>query len=295
MVPVLDKQVECVVCGGVKWVRCPDLERVSRPLAAPAIVRCTTCGLRRVDPMPTQEHLRAIYDGDGLKHEYAAITADVVYVSGDDEVLPFIRERFALLQRLSHGPGRILDIGAAQGAFRGFARAEGWDVAGLEFSEEGRARALERFGIALDPVPVVGADLPPCSFDAVNMSHVLEHVPDMPETLAAIHRLLKPGGLFCVEVPNEFDDLFGVLRANILGRPRDPYPVASPHTYFFTPTTLRRLLAKSGFSIEHFATPRRNAAVASRFPLGRVVKSAVFAAERVLSRGPLIEAIARKR
>lgn len=42
------------------------------------------------------------------------------------------------------------------------------------------------------------------SFDRVYTSHVLEHVsqPDMGPTLAGIVRILKPGGLFCVSVPD---------------------------------------------------------------------------------------------
>ena len=244
--------------------------------------------------MPSQDQLRTIYEDDQLKHAYAAEGGESTYVSGDMDALPYVRDRFALMEQLAGGAGRILDIGAAQGAFLAFARSKGWSVAGLEFSAEGRAHASREFELNLQPKSVTEAAFEPNSFDAVNMSHVLEHVPDLEPTLFEIHRILRPGGLFCVEVPNEFDDLFGRSREILLGRSREVYAVPTPHTYFFTPPTLRRLLCNFGFRIEHFATPRRNASVASTRFLGKQVRTAVFGLERHLQKGPLLEVIARK-
>jgi len=284
----------CPVCRGTIWQRCKELEKIARPVAGPHIVRCEGCGLRRIDPMPSQDQLRSIYEDDQLKHAYAAEGGETVYVSGDNDVLQHVKDRFALLERLAGKPGRILDIGAAQGAFLAHARSRGWEVAGLEFSEEGRSLASQQFGLSLQAVPVVDAGFEPDTFDAVNMSHVLEHVPDLEATLMEIHRVLRPDGLFCVEVPNEFDDLFEKTREVFLRRSREQYAVPTPHTYFFTPQTLPRLLRNFSFKTEHFATPRRNASVASAWFLGKQVRSAIFGFERLLQKGPLIEVIARK-
>ena len=284
----------CPVCRGTGWKRCAKLEKIARPVAGPHIVRCEGCGLRRIDPMPSQEQLRTIYADDQLKHAYGCCADEDIYVSGDLDVLPYVKHRFELLEQLSGKTGRLLDIGAAQGAFLAYARSKGWEVAGLEFSEEGIARAAREFGLSLQASPVVDAGFQADSFDAVNMSHVLEHVPDLEPTLMEIHRILKPGGLFCVEVPNEFDDLFGKAREVILGRPREIYAVPTPHTYFFTPPTLNRLLRRFGFKIEHFATPRRNASLESARLLGKQARTTVFKFERLLQKGPLIEVIARK-
>ena len=291
---MVDAKSACPVCSGTQWTRCEKLEQIARPIAGPHIVCCQTCGLRRIDPMPSQEQLREIYEDDRLKHAYGTCAEGDVYVSGDLNVLPHVKDRFKLLEKLSAKPGRLLDIGAAQGAFLAHACSRGWEVAGLEFSEEGIARAEREFGLRLQASPVVDAGFEAESFDAVNMSHVLEHVPNLQPTVREIHRILKRGGLFCVEVPNEFDDLFGRAREVLLGKPREKYTVPTPHTYFFTPPTLKRLFLNHGFKIEHFATPRRNASVESARLLGKQARTAVFRLEHLLQRGPLIEVIARK-
>ncbi len=40
-------------------------------------------------------------------------------------------------------------------------------------------------------------------FDRVVAVHVLEHLPNLPATLKEVHRVLKPGGEFCVVIPCE--------------------------------------------------------------------------------------------
>jgi ubiquinone/menaquinone biosynthesis C-methylase UbiE len=40
-------------------------------------------------------------------------------------------------------------------------------------------------------------------FDRILASHVLEHLPNLPEALKEIHRLLKPDGIFSAVIPCE--------------------------------------------------------------------------------------------
>lgn len=66
--------------------------------------------------------------------------------------------------------------------------------------------ALERVGAALPGVPLLQMDLLSCplpggQFDAVVALNVLEHIEDDSRALSQIARLLKPGGVFVVEVP----------------------------------------------------------------------------------------------
>ena len=49
-------------------------------------------------------------------------------------------------------------------------------------------------------------------FDVIHMSEVLEHVPDPIDTLRITYTLLKPGGLLCLSVPNDYNPFQNVLR-----------------------------------------------------------------------------------
>jgi predicted SAM-dependent methyltransferase len=63
---------------------------------------------------------------------------------------------------------------------------------------------LDQFaGEGVDLVATLDKPLPfpdDC-FDLVHASHILEHLDNYPEAIQEIHRILKPGGVFVVKVP----------------------------------------------------------------------------------------------
>jgi SAM-dependent methyltransferase len=76
----------------------------------------------------------------------------------------------------------------------------------------------------------------------VTLWHVLEHVPDPLEQLAEIRRVLKPGGLLVVEVPNARSATFSLTKEKwyYLDVPR--------HLQHFTPSTIDAVLGQAGFT-----------------------------------------------
>jgi SAM-dependent methyltransferase len=116
----------------------------------------------------------------------------------------------------------------------------GCEVTGTEFSDDACRYAREVVGI---PVRVGGLEqlrFPDHSFDVVTMWHVLEHVPDPRPTLAEVARILRPGGVFLVGVPN-----FGSAEARLttagwfhLDVPR--------HLSHYTPASLKTALLAAG-------------------------------------------------
>ena len=64
------------------------------------------------------------------------------------------------------------------------------------------AAAARANGIPAEQGMLDDAPYAPESFDAITLSHVIEHLHDPVASLAACHRLLKPGGMLWAATPN---------------------------------------------------------------------------------------------
>jgi SAM-dependent methyltransferase len=125
----------------------------------------------------------------------------------------------------------------------------GAEVEGLETDPVAAGLARRRTGGVIHELPLEEATLPAASFDLVSLLHVLEHVPDPRATLTEAHRLLKPGGVLLLALPNA-----GSLEAKLFGS--SWYPLDLPRHYWgFAPRTLTRLVEECGFvapRLRHF-------------------------------------------
>jgi SAM-dependent methyltransferase len=192
-------------------------------------------------------------------------------------------------------------------------RATGvWDVHGVEINGEVAEFARRRYGIDIVPGTLEAVAYPAAFFDAVTMWDVLEHLHDPSATLREIHRILKPGGILVVRVPNlaSWDaTLFGRYWAG-LDAPR--------HLYVFSPTTLSNMLAQNRYAVlEHscaigsyptfalsarfWLTGRRASGRVQRWanrilyhPLARLASAPLFYLSSHTLRGPLLVTVARK-
>lgn len=81
------------------------------------------------------------------------------------------------------------------------ARLTAIDVSGVYL--ESARRNLAGYDVRFMKGEVDKLDLPAASFDRVICSEVLEHVVDPDAVLAAIARLLRPGGVAVITVPND--------------------------------------------------------------------------------------------
>lgn len=99
-------------------------------------------------------------------------------------------------------PGqKLLDIGCGNGSFLASAVEAGWDVAGIDPDPQAVAAARQRGFDVRQGLIDSYASMSNC-FDAITLSHVIEHVHEPKEVIQAAYRLLKPGGLLYIDTPN---------------------------------------------------------------------------------------------
>jgi SAM-dependent methyltransferase len=133
-------------------------------------------------------------------------------------------------------PGDLLDVGAARGDFMAAMRGRGWSVTGIEPSPTENPHGLR---IVRQRFPEE-CDLEPESFDVVTAWAVFEHLHDPAAAFQHVASLLRPGGVFIVEVPN--------LRS--ISSRLAHFEDVPRHLHFFSPTTLRRYADRAGLSVE---------------------------------------------
>jgi SAM-dependent methyltransferase len=243
-----------------------------------------------LDPYPGPDELTQLYS----ESYFTGQESGALGLPGSDtDYTDFARQRLSkfsatveLLRRFAPVPGRLLDIGAATGDFLSIARAVGYDVAGIELSSFAAEEARRRFGIDLfvGPLDRFTAVQP---FNAIHLSHVLEHLPDPHRAVRQLRDLLAPGGIVYVEVPFQWN---WAERLHYLVGRRQPFSVFSVHhRLFFRPATLRTLFERYGLTCRHMTlTPPH------RYPVetwGARLKWVAWRGLALMGQGLFIEAV----
>lgn len=223
----------CWVCGGGAGP-CGGLA----PLE---FQQCRACGFIFRPEVDTRE----VYEGGAYEERDFAV--DYAVDTTIDERRVNARVRLAwLLEHVSGG--RLLDVGAAGGAFVLVAGDAGFDAFGVEPAPAFARHAREGLGVDVRDGRVEDLDLPAGSLDVVTMWHVLEHVPEPAATLTVLREKLRPGGALVVEVPNV--ESVAAQRMGVGWTHLD----ADVHVSQFAPRTLRSLLERSGFAPDQVTT-----------------------------------------
>jgi 2-polyprenyl-3-methyl-5-hydroxy-6-metoxy-1,4-benzoquinol methylase len=137
-----------------------------------------------------------------------------------------------------------LDVGCGTGGFLSALRETGgWRTVGVEVDERLVAYARQALGLTVHQGDLSTLNESAHSFDAVTMWDVLEHLIDPLGTLHIIRRLLKPDGVLLLSTPNA-----QAWQARLWGENWAGWNIPL-HTYFFTPATLKRILARAGFRV----------------------------------------------
>lgn len=230
--------VDCPLCAS------DDARVVAREFGI-ALARCRVCGLTytRTPRSDSQSHYGA--DRQAVMRKYEPVFAGNRPHPRDRNY----DEHLAALEATSRGRD-LLDIGSHAGFFLRRAVARGWNAIGVEPSPVTSALARERFGLDVRTGLLDEVALPEGAFDAITMTDVFEHVGEPVRVLAHIRRLLRPGGVLFVKVPNvRYVRAKALLLGRVPGLLEDCFD-AREHLVYYSTTTLRRTLEAGGFTVE---------------------------------------------
>jgi SAM-dependent methyltransferase len=146
---------------------------------------------------------------------------------------------FALLNRRQPAHGHLLDVGCGPGDFIAQAQLVGWQAYGIEVSPSQVKFAQER-GLPVSLCEDFLAYTSDVHFQAIVFNHVLEHVPSPKSYLMQGFRLLSPGGILVIAVPN-----YACLSRRIF-RQYWTHLDLPRHIFHYTPQTLSRLIRSAG-------------------------------------------------
>ena len=158
--------------------------------------RCETCGAKFTTPWLSAAALADYYGASYYGPTNRRFTPGLETLVGW-----FRQRRAARLDKLAPR-GRVLDIGCGRGWTLAALRDRGWEAQGIELNSTAAQHAREVLGLAVECTGFEPARWPAAQFDAIVLWHVLEHLPDARGALDEIARLLKPGGVLALAVPN---------------------------------------------------------------------------------------------
>lgn len=230
---------ECIVCG-TNEVR-PHLRTRDRHYGVSGdflVVACAKCGLLRLEPLPSETELLALYGTDYYAYRQPKRLKWWRWLARR-----IFRTRIPTHNPPFATPGDFLDIGCGAGEYMLLMREGGWRVCGVEPVLAG-AEAGRNAGLDIRHASLLGVQFPDASFDYVRSNHSFEHVTNPLELLHEIRRILRPGGKLFLGVPNSESLPFKIFRQYwwYMGVPFHPYT--------YSPETLSVLLNKAGFQVE---------------------------------------------
>ena len=232
---------KCLVCGSNQFepfLQCKDYTVSQENFQ---IVSCKSCEFKFTNPRP----------GDSVLGDYYKAESYVSHTNSKKGIvnkLYHIVRNHTLKKKIDLvssyvSRGTILDYGCGTGMFLGSCKSAGWETFGMEPDLDARKIASEQnLNLFADKI-TIQTHVAEKQFDAITLWHVLEHVTDMPETLAFFKQKLKGNGVLIIAVPNHVS-----YDANYYKEHWAAYDVPR-HLHHFELKSIKSLLENGGFSL----------------------------------------------
>lgn len=191
------------------------------------LCQCRQCHHRwsPVDPQEVQSRYMDQVDRNALPNNYLELK---------------LAERLAALSPYLADGQRVIEIGCAEGAMGALIKSQhSLTYTGIEISRDAEVASQ-----SLDYVCTDASDLEAASYDVLLAFHVLEHIADINQALAAWRKLLTPDATMILEVPNQ------------AGHPWLTQDANREHVHQFNVASLTVLLRCHGFEVLRLETGR---------------------------------------
>jgi SAM-dependent methyltransferase len=191
-------------------------------------------------PRPLNDNLGKYYlSEDYISHtDKPASIIDRIYVFARSFALQW---KVKLVTQELQGNKNLLDYGCGTGNFLKAAHQAGWTITGVEPSTIARIAAQRNTGAQVSDNL---EDLKEKRFSTITLWHVLEHVPDLNETLSNLKDLLEENGTLFIAVPNHASHDAKRYKNHWAG-----YDVPR-HLWHFTPDNMQKLVSRHGLKLK---------------------------------------------
>jgi SAM-dependent methyltransferase len=209
------------------------------------LYECRACGLVRLEPLPNPDQLAPYYGAEYYGSPEAKFTRIMEGLLRRAQA----RRARALSRRIAGTDSRrrrVLDVGCGRGLLLRAFRDLDFDAVGTELP--GFAFPAAEPGLEFVHAPAEALPFPEGAFDLVSIWHVLEHTRDPATALREVSRVLRPGGVLVLAVPN-----FGSWQARHFGR--HWFHLDLPrHLYHFRSPTLIAMLREQQIGVDEVRT-----------------------------------------
>jgi SAM-dependent methyltransferase len=212
--------------------------------------QCSVCRTVFVNPRPSLDLLHEFY----AQSKVYAFWNKYIFPASDQSrrtniFVPRVDRMLEICAKTKTAFGTLLEVGSGFGTFAEEVRSrnEFEQIILLEMTP-GLAQSCRERGFEVYETPVEKLKLTDASVDVIASFETLEHLYSPQQFICACKRLLKPGGILVLSVPNFYG--FDILALSTYSNSID-----HEHLNYFNPTSLPLLLTKCGLQVVDVQTP----------------------------------------